>query len=206
MKSSTTTRLSIEDPNFIPLVEAGKRKKMSLEEVKELKMPPAQIIEERWRAKPLVISEVMMELERLRVSGEEKESRGVVARRNVSACLKIAMSKFLLIILLSSILTLGRSFPQDIRILETIPVGALPLSCYSTVNHTSRMARCSWSWPRLWIQLAEYSNRHLGLDCWCSQEWYNGDGQVVKWYVDMLYCTFVIDDVMYRGNAAGPRH
>lgn len=164
-ESSTTTKLSTEDPNFIPLVEAHKRKKILHEEAKQLKVP-AQIIEERWRAKPLVISEIMKELERLRVAGDEKDSaRAVVMRRNVAACLKIAMSKSLLDIPILSILTLGRSLSEDIRLVEAISMDTLPLSCHATVYHASRMAHRSCSWPGLWIQLADCNSWHMGITC-----------------------------------------
>lgn len=79
---------------FIPLREAQKRKKMAPED-KELHVvvPTMQTVEERWRGRALVMSEMMKELEGIKTAEDEKKARGVVARNNVSSCLKIAMSK-----------------------------------------------------------------------------------------------------------------
>jgi len=79
---------------FIPLREAQKRKRMALEE-KELQVavPTMQSVEERWRGRALVMSTMMKELEEIKTAEDEKKARGVVARNNVSSCLKIAMSK-----------------------------------------------------------------------------------------------------------------
>jgi len=56
-------------------------------------VPTMQTVEECWRGRALVMSEMMKELEGIKTAEDEKKARGVVARNNVSSCLKIAMSK-----------------------------------------------------------------------------------------------------------------
>jgi len=79
---------------FIPLLEAQKRKKMALEDKEpHIAVPTMQSVEQRWKGRVLVMSDMMKDLEAIKTVDDEKKPRGVVARNNVSSCLKIAMSK-----------------------------------------------------------------------------------------------------------------
>ena len=97
--ATTPTRTAHDDGKqspFIPLVEAQKRKRMAPEEKEpNIAVLTVQTVEERWRGRALVMSEMMKELEAINTT-EEKKTRGVFARLNVSSCLKIAMSKLLI--------------------------------------------------------------------------------------------------------------